>query len=157
MSMKRSRSPDSSCDDCLPISKRITRLNIQSTSRYCMKENYLQNETLNPACRDVCNQNNSEMSSSQQHIRNSSCFQGVNNNLDYFPCGSFQCSDVNNVNRPLNGLNAYAVHHGLLSEDLQGYKPDLAPSENPHYYQINSILYRAHLEKASREGLHLKQ
>lgn len=83
--------------------------------------------------------------------------QGNNNNLNYLPCGSSQCDNVQNVNNSKNGLQAYAVHHGLPSEDFNGYKPDLSEMQNPHYYQINSVLYRAHLEKASRQGIDLKQ
>jgi hypothetical protein len=83
--------------------------------------------------------------------------QGNNNNLNYLPCGSSQCDNVQGINTTKNGLQAYAVHHGIPSDDFNGYKPELTKTENPHYYQINSVLYRAHLEKASRVGMDLKQ
>lgn len=83
--------------------------------------------------------------------------QGNNNNLNYVPCGSSQCDTLQGINAAKNGLQAYAVHHGLPADDLNGYKPELTKTENPHYYHINSVLYRAHLEKANREGMDLKQ
>ena len=79
-------------------------------------------------------------------------YQGNNNNLNYLPCSS-QCDSSRNQN--LAGrfsVQAYASHHGLKEEDFSGYDPELNMSQNPHYYQINSVLYNAHLEKARRFG-----
>jgi len=44
----------------------------------------------------------------------------------------------------------------MSADEFQGYKPELKETENPHYYQINSVLYTAHLEKASRHGSNMK-
>ena len=85
---------------------------------------------------------------------------GGNNNSNHLPCGAHQCptghqSDSREMQ--VNSVQSYASYHGLQQEDLAGYKPELTPNENPHYYQINSVLYLAHLEKASRQGFELKQ
>lgn len=77
--------------------------------------------------------------------------------MTYLPCGSSQCDTVQIISNHRNSLQAYAVHHGVSFDDFQGYKPELNSSQNPHYYQINSVLYNAHLEKASRQGSGMKQ
>lgn len=91
-----------------------------------------------------------------QHGNQGSLNQGNNNNLNNLPCGSSQCDQMQGVNNVKNGLHAYALHHGIPTEDFTGYKPELSNAENPHYYHINSVLYRAHLEKASRQGMDIK-
>ena len=80
---------------------------------------------------------------------------GNNNNINSIPCGSSQC-DGAHILVTKNNINAYAVHHGIPKEDLTGYRPELNQTENPHYFQINRLLYQAHLEKAHREGMTLK-
>lgn len=153
---KRDRSPDQDCDDCLPISKRITRLNIKA-NRHSLDDK----ESIPGELQQGCSAGSLPVSPDGllpwQQCCPRAVYQGNNNNLNYLPCGSSQCDNVQGINNSKNGLQAYAVHHGLPSEDLNGYKPELSEMQNPHYYQINSVLYRAHLEKASRQGMDLKQ
>ncbi|KAL4240325.1 hypothetical protein ACF0H5_001116 [Mactra antiquata] len=153
---KRDRSPDPECDECLPISKRITRLNLRASRQSDDSEPC--NHTMHPASSN----NNSPVSPEvqlawQQRNHSGVSSMGNNNNINYLPCGTSQCDHINAVNNSKNGLEAYAVHHGIPREDLTGYKPELSNTENPHYYQINSVLYRAHLEKVSRIGMEMKQ
>ena len=85
-------------------------------------------------------------------------YQGNNNNLNYLPCSS-QCDSSRNLNPNVAdrfNVQAYASHHGINEEDLNGYRPELNMSQNPHYYHINNVLYNAHLEKARRYDIGYK-
>ncbi|XP_045214989.1 uncharacterized protein LOC123565053 isoform X2 [Mercenaria mercenaria] len=153
---KRGRSPNQECDDCLPISKRITRLNIQA-SRHSIDKKESLTEIPQPGSSNGSVPVSPEVQLPWQHCCQRGPYQGNNNNLNYLPCGSSQCDTVQGLSTTKNGLQEYAVHHGIPKEDFNGYKPELTQTENPHYYQINSVLYRAHLEKASRQGMQLKE
>jgi len=39
---------------------------------------------------------------------------------------------------------------GVLDELKEGYKPDLKEEENPHYFQINHLLFHAHVQRTER-------
>lgn len=149
---KRNRSPNTDCEDCLPISKRITRLQIQSGTRLSLEEN---EEEQKQSTSSSCHSSPEVQFPWQQ--QNSLAtrpveFPGNNNNLNYLPCSS-QCDSSRTLNPNFAGrlsIQAYASHNGIDEEDLSGYNPELSVAQNPHYYHINNILYNAHIEKAKR-------
>ncbi|WAQ96955.1 hypothetical protein MAR_029645 [Mya arenaria] len=155
---KRERSPNQNCDDCLPISKRITRLNIKATGRNSTEDAEIQSTPGTRSCQNQCDVNQLPWTQTPQPVAGSS---GANNNTNFLPCGSSQCGggqyQCDGVQHQMNSVQAYAAFHDVPTDDFGGYKPDLTSSENPHYYHINSVLYFAHLQKASREGMELKQ
>ncbi|KAH3863028.1 uncharacterized protein LOC127866440 isoform X2 [Dreissena polymorpha] len=158
-SRKRDRSPSQDCDDCLPISKRINRLNIQACGRNSAED---QDRCVTPEVQPSGSGFNSTQTSPWQHTESQNCStQTVNNNMNYLPCGSSQCDNTHQETAlqsvQTGSVQAYAIHHGIPSEDFRGYKPELTEIENPYYYHINSVLYMAHIEKASRDGLDLKK
>ena len=36
------------------------------------------------------------------------------------------------------------------ASDMGDYEPELDPNQNPHYYQMNGVLYQAHLARKRR-------
>ncbi|XP_052067956.1 uncharacterized protein LOC127707466 [Mytilus californianus] len=112
-SQKRSRSPE--CEECLPISKRINRLQIENDRRQSEEEKTV----------DLQSNQSPDLSS----IQSSSSRQ---QNLSMNPCQ--ECAGNNN----------------LPYDIVQGYNPELTNRDNPEYYRINSMLFKAHYERVLR-------
>ncbi|XP_021351070.1 uncharacterized protein LOC110448902 [Mizuhopecten yessoensis] len=139
-SLKRPRSPNAECEDCLPISKRINRLQIesgqQSFSHDCcdqMNNNIGRpNGNVHPdniitQCRKL-RINSDPVNPS--HLRNSAEFPGCSG-----------CSQSMVESQSMNKLPF---------DMSEGYNPELREKENPIYFQINQVLFDAHKERAER-------
>ncbi|KAK3584831.1 hypothetical protein CHS0354_005686 [Potamilus streckersoni] len=171
---KRGRSLDSDCDECLPISKRINRLQIKSA---CTSQGENETKERHGNNRDLCmtyaplqerNVLNSmaplpiqqqcipqnavvQHTSTSQHLCDggtSGCHQCGLCRVSFSTDGTaLQCPDLN-----ANEMDS----RGLRFEDLAGYDPELTETENPHYYSINQLLYDAHVERVERHGVIFK-
>ncbi|KAL3875648.1 hypothetical protein ACJMK2_033603 [Sinanodonta woodiana] len=166
---KRGRSLDSDCDECLPISKRINKLQIKSagTSQednekgshgnvrdLCMncaslQEGNVQNNMAPLPAQTQCIQQNAgvQHTSTSQHLCNGGTSGCRQCELCRVSLSTLQCPDLN-----ANEMDS----SGLRPEDLVGYDPELTVTENPHYYNINQVLYDAHVERIERHGVIFK-
>ncbi|XP_069124251.1 uncharacterized protein [Argopecten irradians] len=141
-SLKRPRSPNADCEDsCLPISKRINRLQIESGNQPFvhhdnsdqMNNNIgLPNGNIHPdniisQCRKL--RINSDPVH-QNYLRNSAEFPG--------------CSGCNQPLVQNQSMNK------LPFDMEEGYNPELEEKDNPIYFRINQVLFEAHKERAER-------
>ncbi|XP_062567466.1 uncharacterized protein LOC134229710 [Saccostrea cucullata] len=144
---KRPRSDD--CEECNPISKRINRLQIESVSNQtgalpaqnmgvCLPKTHpTESDDLHLQCRNLRIRSNSH-DANQQTERNQPTMS-TNNNL--------------NSENP----NCMACNMGqgdpYYQELMEGYDPELTAVENPHYFDINRLLFDAHASRAGRHRI----
>ncbi|XP_050392794.1 uncharacterized protein LOC126811331 [Patella vulgata] len=141
-SNKRLRSEvDDEGDESLPISKRINGLHIQNErSSYLNQEDQL-SPLIHPS-----NMNGHTESWQQQ------ASQQPNHHAHLSPLSvSAEHSRHLETNLNNNIENRQSSSSSvLLNPDLLGYEPELTVTENPHYFHINEVLYRAHVDRATR-------
>lgn len=139
-SRKRGRTCDDSCE-FTPISKRINNLHIRS----CLlnaEENANDSECIkHPTCH--CSEAGP---SSEYRLLEGGVPAEIHPRVQ-LPDGSY-------VNLP-SSLMAGAsneVHYVSKPHPDFMYNPELSPTENPHYYQANGLLFDCHLHRMQRSG-----
>ncbi|XP_064645655.1 uncharacterized protein LOC135498983 isoform X2 [Lineus longissimus] len=156
MFRKRARNADEDCDDCMPISKRINRLQIgpESEGSFQQQDAAMQDAGGNDqqkamsSWQQTTNNNYlpSEMREGQQgrpDVNNPST-SGVN------PGPSYEMfnSGAGVMNAPLPVLEQNGGNCDIVCEN---YEPELDKNDNPHYFAVNEVLFNAHSSRLKRQ------
>jgi len=124
MSSKRKRNAaGEDCDDCLPISKRINQLQIDSGSANVVRSE--EDGMINNQAPNVNVSNGNPAQSQVQWNKSESS-------------GSLNQAPVQQQS---------SVTPTESNESMSVYDPELNLNENPHYYEINALLYKAHVAR----------
>ncbi|KAJ8319499.1 hypothetical protein KUTeg_004590 [Tegillarca granosa] len=154
---KRPRSPQNDCEECLPISKRINRLQIQPGRQMnfdgtnqvevpFQRSTSLQ-EDLNVQCRNMRLHSDPLLPNSPVDLSQNHCT--VN---QYGPSHSSHASSSTSSNS-VHCNNCHTADGNplfLQYEDEKIYDPELNQSDNPHYFNINKLLFEAHVDRVGR-------
>ncbi|ESO87134.1 hypothetical protein LOTGIDRAFT_154629 [Lottia gigantea] len=136
---KRVRSDvDEDGDESLPISKRINGLHIQPG-----RNGFHNNNQLTPPVNG-----NNHVQEENWH-QQASEVPSLSSQLSPLGVSAAQHSH-HNINNNVENGQSNSSGSSNLHPDLQGYDPELKSTDNPHYFQINEVLFRAHVERQTR-------
>ncbi|XP_067673574.1 uncharacterized protein [Haliotis asinina] len=165
---KRPRSDlEEDCDDCLPISKRINKLHIESARRSqgegLVERDASQGFTGEGTSSANCDPHLLPWQQAQLVSPSLVCGPGANQNQLSIPgcsVASHQTQSslnpeeaITNNNDILNSSDNVAAgcdQCPINMADIAGYDPELKEGENPHYFRVNNILYDAHVSRVTR-------
>ncbi|XP_076309684.1 uncharacterized protein LOC143224985 [Tachypleus tridentatus] len=135
VSRKRSRNCQEEGCEFMPISKRINNLHIRSQQALEQRnvEHLQASSSSNPTAGP---------STSNDYVSGANvCFQhAAKNSTDPKDTIEYGCS----APILINGVTIVKTFNEPM------YRPELSASENPHYYNINCILFQAHQQRIQR-------
>ncbi|XP_064614592.1 uncharacterized protein LOC135478240 isoform X2 [Liolophura sinensis] len=157
---KRPHNVDNDVDDCLPISKRIHRPEGRSST----EEEY-QNLMRSDNCNDQHSPEDQNTSPWAHLSQNPLIGTGDLQSAQPFSLHGNQPIQRQSVqNNPAYVANQTAANHVLIhdesasqgrllpisDQDMDRYSPELPEADNPHYFQINRLLYEANSSRLLR-------
>ncbi|XP_074647151.1 uncharacterized protein LOC141903096 [Tubulanus polymorphus] len=154
---KRGRAVDDEIDECIPISKRINRLQIGAVDQNMDVSNHSQysQSSMTAQSSDVNLQQQQQQYPNYAKPENYlSPWQQMTNN-NYLPSPSATENKNYNVKTSDEIYSDFRdVPPGgeLVNDEEEGmvYEPELGVEDNPHYYDINNVLFHAHIHRTQR-------